>query len=63
VSRFYKYESGQLHSGRLVLNLEYELHAETHGEHTYPVDGWYWFDTEQDARDFFGLPPADEDDR
>lgn len=25
---------------------------------TYPVDGWYWFDGEAEARAFFGLPPA-----
>lgn len=22
----------------------FSLDADTHGEHTYPVDGWYWFD-------------------
>jgi len=25
------------------------LLAEEHGNHTYPVEGWYWFDTLNDA--------------
>lgn len=28
---------------------DYTLLAETHLANTYPVDGWYWFDTLQEA--------------
>jgi hypothetical protein len=24
--------------------------------YNYPVHGWHWFDNEQNARTFFGLP-------
>ena len=24
--------------------------------YTYPVDGWYWFDSKQEAEAFFGIP-------
>ena len=30
---------------------DYSLTAETKDEHTYPVDGWYWFDTLDAAMD------------
>ena len=32
-----------------------ELHRETRDEQTYPVDGWYWFDSREEAYTFFGL--------
>ena len=55
-SGFYKLDSEILLYGpRFVLNANYELRKETHTEHTYPIDGWYWFDTEQEAKDFFGI--------
>ena len=28
---------------------DYSLTIENHAEHTYPVDGWYWFDTLDEA--------------
>ena len=34
----------------------YELRKETKDTHTYPVDGWYWFDSEENAKVFFKLP-------
>ena len=56
-SGFYKYESGFLLFGSsYVLNANYELRRETRDDHSYPVDGWYWFDTEEEARLFFDLP-------
>lgn len=55
-SGFYKYEDGIVLFGpNFVVNAEYELRAETHEEHVYPVDGWYWFDDENGAYDFFGV--------
>ena len=55
-SGFYKLDGEILLYGpHFVLNANYELRKETHTEHTYPVDGWYWFDTEQEAKDFFGI--------
>lgn len=48
---FYKSENGDLLYGpHYVLNMNYELRAESHDQHTYPVDGWYWFESEAAAR-------------
>lgn len=59
---FYKNENGNLLWGpNYVLNRNYKLYADQHDTYTYPIDGWYWFDTEAQAREFFGLPPADEE--
>ena len=60
-SGFYKLDGEILLYGpHFVLNANYELRKETHTEHTYPTDGWYWFDSEQEARIFFNLPILDE---
>lgn len=55
-SGFYKLDGELLYGPNFVLNANYELRKETHDQHTYPVDGWYWFDSEIEAREFFGLP-------
>jgi hypothetical protein len=33
----------------------YQLLKTNRTEYTYPVDGWYWFDTLDEAREFFNL--------
>jgi hypothetical protein len=55
-SGFYKTDGGLLFGPNFVLNANYELTRETHEQHVYPVDGWYWFDSEDQARQFFNLP-------
>lgn len=56
-SGFYKNQNGTLLFGpNYVLNAGYELHRETNDQHTYPTDGWHWFDSESAARTFFNLP-------
>lgn len=55
-SGFYKLDGDLLYGPNYVLNAAYELRRETQEQHTYPVDGWYWFDGEEAARGFFGLP-------
>ena len=52
-SGFYKNENGMLLFGNLVLNANYELRREEHEQYTYPVDGWYWFNSEKEAKTFF----------
>ena len=34
----------------------YEMTTNNHTEFTYPVDGWYWFNTDAEAYAYFGLP-------
>lgn len=53
---FYKNEDGNIvHGPNFVLNMNYELRKETKDEHIYPVDGWSWFDSEEEAYAAFGL--------
>lgn len=56
-SGFYKLDGGLLYGPNFVFGpyQTYELRRETHTEHTYPVDGWYWFDNETDAKNFFNI--------
>jgi len=51
---FYKRDGDRIDSANGVHSPEYNLTDETHAEHTYPVDGWYWFATLDEALD--GMP-------
>lgn len=48
-SGFYKKENEGLLRGTIVLNANYELRQENKDQHTYPVDGWSWFDSKEEA--------------
>jgi hypothetical protein len=54
---FYKNDNGTLLCGpNFVENANYSLRREIYDTYTYPIDGWYWFETDEEARKFFGLP-------
>jgi hypothetical protein len=54
---FYKLQETTLLYGSIaVYNKYYTLIANNHETYTYPVDGWYYFESEELAREFFGLP-------
>lgn len=55
-SGFYKLDTDLLYGPNFVLNANYELRRKTYDQHSYPIDGWYWFDSEEEARLFFDLP-------
>ena len=53
---FYKYLFGQLlYAPNFVSGPGFELRASTKDDHTYPTDGWYWFDALAEACVFFEL--------
>jgi hypothetical protein len=55
-SGFYKNDNGQLLYGpNFVLNKDYELRRENKDHYTYPVDGWFWFDNEDEAYVYFNI--------
>ena len=60
-SGFYKLDGELLFGPNFVLNANYELRRQTKGQHTYPTDGWHWFDTDAEALVFFGFPPVVEE--
>lgn len=60
-SGFYKLETQANEPNLLfgpngVSNASYELHRALHETYAYPIDGWYWFDSEIEAKTFFNLP-------
>jgi len=52
-SGFYKLDGSLLYAPHDVLGPDYELLSQYHNTYTYPVDGWYWFDSEEEAKAFF----------
>ncbi|MGI9158939.1 MAG: hypothetical protein ACR2K1_04220 [Saprospiraceae bacterium] len=58
-SGFYKLDEILLFARYSVYSGGYELLRENYNTYIYPVDGWYWFDSEEDARIFFNLPPPE----
>ena len=53
---FYKYENDELTFGPCVTFPTGEmLHVDFKDTYTYPVEGYYYFATEQEAKDFFGI--------
>jgi len=54
---YYSYLNDTLLSGPCITfpSGEY-IDAETAPSLTYPYNGWYWFETEQEAKLFFGIP-------
>lgn len=51
---FFKKESEDLiNGGELISTPHVTLTKETKDEYTYPQDGWYWFDTLDEALVFF----------
>jgi hypothetical protein len=58
-SGFYKNDEGGLLFGpNGVTGPTYDLQRASRDEPVYPVDNWYWFDSEEEAQAFFGLPEA-----
>lgn len=56
---FYKKEENEiLNVADTVSAPSVMLTASAKDEFTYPQDGWYWFDTEDEAYSFFGFEKA-----
>ena len=59
IEGFYKLDGTLLYGPNFVLNANYELRKETKDDHSYPTDGWYWFNTLEEACNFFQLNIGD----
>lgn len=53
---FYKYDGELFEAPSAVESAEFSLYAEFYEQYSYPVMGWYWFDTREEALAFFDLP-------
>lgn len=51
---FYKYENG-LHYGPMVQSGSYSLFEWDLDTYELPIEGWYWFDTIEEAKAFFNI--------
>lgn len=55
---FYKTENNDLFYGpNYVLGIDGEsLYKEQKDSYTFPIGGWYWFESEEEARIFLNIP-------
>lgn len=56
---FYLYEEELLYAPNFVHAPDYSLTKEQKDNYSYPNNGWYWFDSEEEAIAFFNLPPLE----
>jgi hypothetical protein len=56
-SGFYKFDNELMYGPNYVLAPSFQLYRENKDEYEYPLDGWYWFDSEDEANRFFGIVP------
>jgi len=53
---FYKLENGELLYGpNFVCGPDFDLNIEFKDTYAYPIDGWYWFNTIEEANIFFNI--------
>lgn len=60
MSAFYKNIDNCLIDSQEITAPTYMLNMSNKSEFTFPHDGWYYFETEEEARTFFNLPKEDE---
>lgn len=54
---FYKNDNGQLlEAPNFVYSKDYTLLKEEKDTYTYPIDGWKWFNSEEEARLEYNIP-------
>lgn len=59
-SGFYTVSKGRLvYAPNGVTSISIHLLASEHANYTYPVEGYYWFDTPEEACSFFNLDIKD----
>lgn len=52
---FYKLDGDLIYGPNFVYGPNFELLKEQKDTYAYPIEGWYWFDTQEEAYNFFGL--------
>jgi hypothetical protein len=54
---FFKVDGELLEAPNSVFSPDYVLLTEHKDEYILPIDGWYWFDTIEEAQTFFNIFP------
>ena len=52
---FYKYDNELFYAKYFVRGQNYELNINDRMSYNYPVQGWYWFDSLEEACLFFNI--------
>jgi len=52
---FYKLDNGSLLFGTMVTSQNYLLIIEEKDSYNLPIDGWHYFESEAEAKDYFGI--------
>ena len=53
---FYKNDNGTLlFAPNFVESNDFQLYKENKDNYTYPIQGWYWFDTQQESETTLGI--------
>lgn len=52
---FFTILNDMLTYANVISSPDFELTIETRNDYEYPKDGWYWFDTEEEAKVFFNI--------
>lgn len=61
-SGFYKNDNGMILCGPNFVDAgSYYLSRDQKDSFTYPYNGWYWFDSEEEAYAFWNLPLPQKD--
>jgi hypothetical protein len=56
---FYRFTDQLLsYASESVYAPNFTLRAADYADYTYPIDGWFWFDSQSDAEAFFGINGA-----
>jgi hypothetical protein len=58
---FYKYDNNGLYYGSQVQSGLYSLFESEKDTYELPIEGWYWFDTIEEAQFFFKIPQVVEE--
>jgi len=53
---FFKLDGVVLEATLEVINKDYELYIDKKETYDLPIDGWYYFDTSEEAYSFFEVP-------
>lgn len=55
VKGFYKLDNESLLFGTIVTSQKYLLLVDEKDNYELPIDGWYYFESEVEAKGFFGI--------
>lgn len=59
-SAFYKLDGDLLIAPNFIYSPTYTLLKEYKDTYTYPIGGWYWFNTIEEACAFFEIPVPEQ---